>query len=586
MASSVPPSASSSSCSAAAAAAAATPPPPFVHAIGGCVGSALSLLLLYPLERARIELQSVAAGAVIVTDDDEEEQEKLQHDSYHHHHRHFAKSSPESIMQIDHSAREADNEPPSLISTDHPVENTANTSSRRKSRSPFRSHPPETAVPASLRPRERSRSHDSSWTTAGVSHSTTLQQQSEERPDRHSPSSSNNDDPSLYQHSPPPSDLELSGMSGQLGGAYDTVDEHGNDNMIHKYHPSEPSQPTVPSVAATVATIPSPSPPKQSISLSQCLYRLWRRNELYRGVAPIVATLAISNFVFFFLHAWTKQFLATTTSIPRGSSGSTPSSNKVLSSLLSSCLAGIGNVILTNPLWVANIRIVTGQARQLFTESSSPGASSSSLWRVMLRIAQLEGIQSLWKGTGTSILLVSNPVIQFFVYEQLKAYIIAARILLFRNHDHAAHGMDDPTSLAPLEAFVTGALAKAIATILTYPLQLAQAVMRLQKQPHKQQQQQEQQESDHPNAEHNTSDPNDDEEENDLYTFKNTWDCLCKLYRRDGPTGLFTGLRAKLLQTVLTAAFTFLTYEQILHAVHTAHVKLLVKRKILPVDCA
>jgi hypothetical protein len=36
--------------------------PPIVHALGGSIGSALALLLFYPLERARIELQSKAAA--------------------------------------------------------------------------------------------------------------------------------------------------------------------------------------------------------------------------------------------------------------------------------------------------------------------------------------------------------------------------------------------------------------------------------------------------------------------------------------------------------------------------------------------
>ena len=35
---------------------------PIVHAVGGAVGSALSLLLLYPLDRARIEMQSRVAS--------------------------------------------------------------------------------------------------------------------------------------------------------------------------------------------------------------------------------------------------------------------------------------------------------------------------------------------------------------------------------------------------------------------------------------------------------------------------------------------------------------------------------------------
>jgi hypothetical protein len=45
---------------------------------------------------------------------------------------------------------------------------------------------------------------------------------------------------------------------------------------------------------------------------------------------------------------------------------------------------------------------------------------------------------------------------------------------------------------------------------------------------------------------------------------------LIQLYKRNKSfAAWFTGIRAKLLQTVLTAAFTFLTYEQILGAVQT-----------------
>ena len=41
-------------------------------------------------------------------------------------------------------------------------------------------------------------------------------------------------------------------------------------------------------------------------------------------------------------------------------------------------------------------------------------------------------------------------------------------------------------------------------------------------------------------------------------------DCLYQQLMRGGIPALFQGMNAKLLQTVLTAAFTFLTYEQTL----------------------
>ena len=126
--------------------------------------------------------------------------------------------------------------------------------------------------------------------------------------------------------------------------------------------------------------------------------------------------------------------------------------------------------------------------------------------------------------------MVSNPVIQFFCYEQLKLARLAAT-----NAHKAALGEDTLRSvLPPIEAFFAGALAKGVATVTTYPLQLTQTVLRL--------------------------DPQ----------YKGTLDCLVQIYKRGGYKELFTGMRAKLLQTVLTAAFTFLTYEQILGAVQLA----------------
>jgi solute carrier family 25 (peroxisomal adenine nucleotide transporter), member 17 len=53
--------------------------------------------------------------------------------------------------------------------------------------------------------------------------------------------------------------------------------------------------------------------------------------------------------------------------------------------------------------------------------------------------------------------LVSNPTIQFFAYDKLKVFL--------ENHKGSS-------KFSSWEIFLLGALAKAIATILTYPLQV------------------------------------------------------------------------------------------------------------------
>jgi len=83
-----------------------------------------------------------------------------------------------------------------------------------------------------------------------------------------------------------------------------------------------------------------------------------------------------------------------------------------------------------------------------------------------------------------------------------------------------------------LKILLTGAIAKALATILTYPVQVAQSRQRA-------------------NRDRSGS------------TFGNTFTILADIFAKDGFLGWFVGMNAKLIQTILTAAFQFLCYEQI-----------------------
>lgn len=261
-----------------------------------------------------------------------------------------------------------------------------------------------------------------------------------------------------------------------------------------------------------------------ALTLSACLRKLCERRELYRGVAPLVATLAASNFVFFYVNELLKRLFLQLSMTGKHRSSS------MYRSLMASSLAGICNVLVTNPLWVANLRIVSGESK------------SSKLIPEMIHVARVSGVVHLWSGTGASLLLVSNPIIQFFLYEELK-------VLQLRS---------EKISFTSVQAFVTGAVAKAVATVVTYPLQVTQTVLRMQQIPI----------------------PDSDKDHPRYHPkYSGTWDCLTQVYRRGGFPGLFTGMRAKLLQTVLTAAFTFLTYEQIAAALFAAYRSVLTRHR-------
>ena len=172
---------------------------------------------------------------------------------------------------------------------------------------------------------------------------------------------------------------------------------------------------------------------KRKETLLECLVRLHQRKELYNGAYPVVSTIFTSQFKFFYMHAVVKKLFN------QSSRGGSKRSNAALS-LLSSSIAGLGNVLLTNPLWVVNMAIVTG-------ETETP-----NLWRELYVMIQKKGLAHMWRGTSASVLLVSNPVIQFFCYEQMKAARLTS---------------PNKSILPPMEAFFIGAFAKGIATVTT-----------------------------------------------------------------------------------------------------------------------
>ncbi|TMW60168.1 hypothetical protein Poli38472_000210 [Pythium oligandrum] len=244
----------------------------------------------------------------------------------------------------------------------------------------------------------------------------------------------------------------------------------------------------------------------------------WR---VYQGHVSTQIALGGSNFVYFFCYNGLKAGLLKRLRqmdpkrYPANSDVISPIQNLVLS-----CVAGIINVYATAPLWVANMRL-----------KSKDHAKYNGVIDCMRKIVDKEGLLSLWNGTLASLILVSNPVIHYVSYERMKTAIQLHRQRLSQS-----------TSLSAWEIFVLGALAKSLTTVVTYPLQVAQSIIRVQSK--------------------KASDS--DKSANDAKPVPGVVGCLTQIYRDEGLPGWFAGLEAKLLQTVLTAAISLVTYEKLL----------------------
>ncbi|XP_077475078.1 peroxisomal membrane protein PMP34 [Stigmatopora argus] len=229
----------------------------------------------------------------------------------------------------------------------------------------------------------------------------------------------------------------------------------------------------------------------------------------YRGWFPVICSLCCSNFVYFYcFHSLKSSWLKGQRSAPN-------------TDLQLGIIAGVINVLVTTPLWVVNTRLKLQGSK--FHNTDIHPTNYQGIIDAFVQIIGNEGVGALWNGTFPSLLLVLNPAIQFMIYEGLKRQL--------------RKGV--PRELASVEVFMIGAVSKAVATTVTYPLQTIQSILRF--------------------GQFNKS----ANKSKMLSSFMAVKCLLVNRVRKFGILGLFKGLEAKLLQTVMTAALMFLLYEKI-----------------------
>ncbi|KAI8321571.1 mitochondrial carrier [Martensiomyces pterosporus] len=181
-------------------------------------------------------------------------------------------------------------------------------------------------------------------------------------------------------------------------------------------------------------------------------------------------------------------------------------------SMISGAVAGAMTCIITNPIWVVNTRLTVKQKKQGALEDGKKVEEPTTLG-TFAEIIREDGVLSLWQGIIPALILVINPIIQYTVFEQLKNKVERLR------------------KLGSLDFFVLGALSKLAATSVTYPYILVKSRMQLKQ----------------------------SKNENERYS--SLMDGLRKVIAQEGVAGLYKGIESKLLQSVLTASFLFMSKE-------------------------
>jgi len=243
---------------------------------------------------------------------------------------------------------------------------------------------------------------------------------------------------------------------------------------------------------------------------------------LYSGLKPGLIAVAVSQGVYYYWYSFFRKMVA-----------GERQQISIAASLVIAALSGSISVIVTNPIWIVAVRMQVDKGHD--SRSNSSQTISQREGNISLRkqgvletsreLITEEGFFGLWKGLLPNLVLVLNPAIQYMVYEYLKAAVESFK----------RKKKDCFVGLTAVETLLLGAIAKAAATIFTYPYITIKS--RLQVKP----------------------DPSGDESK----VYKGTRDVIEKILKYEGVTGFFKGLKSKIFQSVLTAALLFLFQDKI-----------------------
>lgn len=232
--------------------------------------------------------------------------------------------------------------------------------------------------------------------------------------------------------------------------------------------------------------------------------------SLYQGLGTKNMQSAISQFVYFYGYSFFKRLYLE-------KSGSKTIGTKA--NLIAAAAAAVTTVIITQPLDTASSRMQTSEF-----------GKAKGLWKTLSEGSWREAFD----GLGISLLLTSNPSIQYTAFDQLK------QRLLRRQLKEKTGKEASPESLSAFSAFVLGAVSKCVATFLTYPAIRCKVMIQA-----------------------TESDDNDETKEAQSKNRKTVSGALYSIWKREGLLGFYKGIEAQILKTVLSSALLLMIKEKI-----------------------
>lgn len=275
------------------------------------------------------------------------------------------------------------------------------------------------------------------------------------------------------------------------------------------------------------------SPDQQKYrKLSDVLLEAIRNRQilsLYQGLGTKNLQSFMSSFFYFYGYSFFKKLYLK-------KSGSKSIGTRA--NLMVAAAAGACTCFITQPLDTVSSRMQTSEFGKSkgFWETLSDGTWSDA-----------------YDGLGISLLLTTNPSIQYTAFDQLKSRLLRGREKNMTGKDSS------PESLSAFTAFLLGALSKSIATCLTYPAIRCKVVIQAA-------------DSDEAKVKENKRRPR-----------KTVGSVFYSIWKTEGLPGFFKGLQAQILKTVLSSALLLMIKEKI---TKTTWVLMLALRRYLLINRA
>ncbi|RUO96276.1 mitochondrial carrier domain-containing protein [Jimgerdemannia flammicorona] len=165
---------------------------------------------------------------------------------------------------------------------------------------------------------------------------------------------------------------------------------------------------------------------------------------LYSGLGSALFGISVTNGIYYYFYEWVKAAFEKAAKEKRGMSTS--------ESMIAGAIAGAAVVFCTNPIWTVNTRMTT-RKQSLDASNAEPQKvrQAPTTVETALSILREEGFQGFYAGVKPALVLVMNPIIQYTVFEQLKARLARTK------------------KLGNMDFFLLGAISKLAATSITYP---------------------------------------------------------------------------------------------------------------------